>query len=77
MKVLEEIDEPIREYFFYHIWVYKGKLGGIHKQFGKHSFLCTNKIKDIYHCNLEECYNFSEQMKSVLIEADSSYKGQN
>ena len=76
MKVLEEIDEPIREYFYYHIWVYKGKLSGIHKQFGKHSFLCSDKIKDIYHCNLDERYNFADQMKSVLIEADSSYNEQ-
>ena len=76
MKILEEIDEPIRKYFYYHIWVYKGKLSGIHKNFGKHSFLCSDKIKSIYHCSLDERYNFTDQMKSVLIEADSPYRDQ-
>lgn len=76
LRILENIDEPIREYFYYHIWVYKGKLSGIHKNFGKHSFLCSDKIKSIYHCQSDEQYNFIDQMKSVLIEADSSYKEQ-
>ena len=76
LKILDEIDKPIREYFYYHIWVYKGKLNGIHKNFGKYSFLCSDKIKPIYHCQSDERYNFIDQMKSILIEADSPYKEQ-
>jgi len=76
IKILEQIDEPIREYFYYHVWVYKGKLNGIHKNFGKHSFLCSNKIKSIYHCQSDERYNFSEKMKLVLTEADTPYSEQ-
>ena len=76
LKILDEIDEPIREYFYYHIWIYKGKLNGIHKNFGKYSFLCSDKIKPIYHCQSDERYNFIDQMKSILIEADSPYKEQ-
>ena len=75
-KILEEIDEPIKEYFYYHIWVYKGQLKGIHKNFGEYSFLCSNKIKSIYHCQTDERYNFSDRMKSILIEADKSYSEQ-
>jgi hypothetical protein len=75
-NILEQIDEPIREYFYYHIWVYKGSLKGIHKDFGKHSFLCSNKIKSIYHCHSDERYNFCEKMKLILFEADAPYKEQ-
>ena len=76
INVLEQIDEPIRNYFYYHIWVYKGKLSGIHKNFGKYSFLCSDKIKSIYHCQSDERYNFSEKLKIVLIEADRPYTEQ-
>ncbi len=76
INILEQIDEPIREYFFYHIWVYKGRLNGIHKDFGKHSFLCSDKIKPIYHCQSDEKYNFCERMKSILYDADAPYKEQ-
>lgn len=76
IKILEQIDEPIREYFYYHIWVYKGKLSGIHKDFGRLSFICSNKIKPIYHCHSDEKYTFSEKMKVILYEADAPYNEQ-
>ena len=75
-KILEEIDEPIKEYFYYHIWVYKGQLKGVHKNFGEYSFLCNNKIKPIYHCQSDERYTFVDKMKSILIEADKYYSEQ-
>ena len=76
INVLEQIDEPIREYFYYYIWVYKGKLNGIHKDFGKLSFIWSDKIKPIYHCLSDERYGFIEKMISVLKEADSPYSSQ-
>ena len=75
-NIFEQIDEPIKEYFYYYVWVYKGKLNGIHKDFGRHSFMCSDKIKKIYHCNIDEKYDFCEKMKQVLIDADAQYNQQ-
>ena len=73
VPILEKIDEPIKEYFFYHIWASKGNIRGIHKNFGKYSFICSDKIKKIYHCTSDEQFNYCEKMIQVIIEADSQY----
>lgn len=76
INILEQIDEPIRDYLYYYIWVYKGRIKGIHKNFGKYSFICSDKIKSIYHCKDNERYNICEKMQSVLTEANSPYSPQ-
>ena len=73
VQLLEKIDEPIQEYFYYYVWVYKGKLEGIHKNFGKYSFICSNKINKIYHCQPDEKFNFCEKMIEVITKADAPY----
>ena len=73
---LDKIGEPIREYFFYYIWVYKGKLRGIHKDFGRLSFICSDKIKSIYHSEKNEKFNFCEKMIEVITQADARYNQQ-
>ena len=75
-SILDKIDEPIREYFFYYIWVFRGQLRGIHKNFGKYSFLCSDKIKKIYHCKQEQKLMFCQKMIQVITEADEQYKPQ-
>ena len=74
--ILGKIDEPIKEYFFYYIWVYKGKLRGIHKNFGKYSFMCSDKIKSIYHRKNDEKFNFCEKLIEILFKADKQYNQQ-
>ena len=53
-SIFEKIDEPIKEYFYYYVWEYKGKLRGVHKNFGKLSFFGSDKLKKIYHSNEKE-----------------------
>jgi len=76
INILEQIDEPIKEYLYYYIWVYKGRIKGIHKNFGKYSLICSDKIKSIYHCKPNERYNICEKMQSLLTEANSPYSPQ-
>ena len=71
--IFEKIDEPIKEYFYYYIWVYKGRLRGVHKNFGKLSFFCSDKLKKIYHCNQKEKLDCCDKMAQVIIQADSQY----
>ena len=73
ISLLKEIDEPIKEYFYYYIWVFKGKINGIHKNFGEYSFICNDKIKKIYHCKINEKLDFCNKMIEVITEADSQY----
>ena len=72
-SLLNEIDKPIKEYFYYYIWVYKQKIKGIHKNFGEYSFTCNDKIKKIYHCQLDEKIDFCKKMIEVITQADSQY----
>jgi hypothetical protein len=63
----------LKNIFFYHIWASKGNIRGIHKNFGKYSFICSDKIKKIYHCTSDEQFNYCEKMIQVITEADSQY----
>ena len=72
-SIFEKIDEPIKEYFYYYVWDYKGRLKGVHKNFGKYSFFCNDKIKKIYHCNQKEKFDFCEKMIQIITQADSQY----
>ena len=70
---LEKIDAPIREYFFYYIWVMKGEVRGIHKNFGRYSFIGSDKIKTVYHCSRDEKIQCCEKIIQILTDADSQY----
>ena len=72
-SIFEKIDEPIKEYFYYYVWEYKGKLRGVHKNFGKLSFFGSDKLKKIYHSNEKEKISFCEKMIQIITQADSQY----
>lgn len=62
---LTNIDKPIINYLFYKIWVYKGKLIGIHNDFGRLSFL--NIIIPInYYCSQEEQAEIILELISIV-----------
>lgn len=70
-SLLNDLDEPIREYLFYKVWVFKGKKYGIDDHFGEHSFL--GKDIDIqYHCNDDERYELCQEIISKLNDLDNN-----
>lgn len=54
------LNSEILDILFYITWLYKGKLTGIHSDFGRHSFLRSEIIPSCYHCSLEESLDIIE-----------------
>lgn len=73
VKTLEDIDEPIRSCFYEFIWDYKGHIQGIHKDFGKLSFLQSNEIEDLYYCSNDERYELCEHFQQILANIDEKF----
>ena len=66
---LNQLDEIIRKYLFYLVWVYKQKPMNIHDDFGRVSFMNMD-IDGKYFCNKEDKINCCQQLIQILEKAD-------
>jgi hypothetical protein len=48
------------------VWERKGKIVGVHPDFGRASFFCENGLPLNYHCNQEEMVELILEMISLL-----------
>ena len=67
---LNKLDDIIKYYLFYIVWEYKGKICGVHKDFGRISFMRINEIDQKYFCNDEERINCCQELIQYLINAE-------
>ena len=67
--VLNELDDLMKTYLFYIVWIYKGKPCGIHDDFGRVSFM-NETIKKEYFCNDDDKINCCQQLIEYLENAD-------
>ena len=69
---LDDLDEIMKKYLFYIVWVYKGKLMGIHNDFGKESFMEGN-IDKKYYCNNNDKIKCCQLLIQYLENADEKH----
>ncbi len=67
--VLNELDDLMKIYLFYIVWIYKGKPMGIDDDFGRVSFM-NEKIDKKYYCNSDDRINCCQQLIEYLEKAD-------
>ena len=65
---LSQLDEIIRKYLFYYVWVYKGR-PNIHMDFGRVSFL-NLEIDGKYFCSKEDKINCCQKIIQYLEKAE-------
>ena len=70
---MDKIDLPFLNYLYYIIWHSKGKIKGVHKNFGKLSFFQDNLISVCYHCENDERYELLINIAQQLEKADNKY----
>ena len=46
---LDNLNEALHAHLFNRIWRLKGSIRGIHSDFGRHAFFCTNEVPSCYH----------------------------
>ena len=73
LKLLDSIDKPLQNLLFFSVWRFKGKIMGVHNDFGRLSFIQSNQICPVYHCSKEEQYEICLQMMSLLETIDNEY----
>ena len=73
LKLLDSIDKPLQNSLFFSVWRFKGKIMGVHNDFGRLSFIQSNQICQVYHCSKEEQYEICLQMMSLLEKIDNEY----
>ena len=64
--ILEEFEPFIKNYIFYFTWIKKGKVEGIHENFGKLSFCKDEKLSSEYHCSNDEIKDICNDITSIL-----------
>ena len=67
---IDELDDIIKIYLFYIVWEYKGKVMGVHDNFGKMSFMNINEIDQKFFCNDEDKINCCQKLIQLLVEVD-------
>ena len=67
---LNKLDDIIKYYLFYIVWEYKGKIFGVHKDFGRISFMRINEIDQKHFCNDDERINCCQELIKYLINAE-------
>ena len=70
---INELDDIIKTYLFYKVWENKGKICGVHDDFGRISFMRINEIHDKYFCNDEERIKCCQEIIKCLIEAEKKH----
>jgi hypothetical protein len=66
---INKLDNIIQYYLFYIVWEYKGKICGVHKDFGRISFMRINEIDKKYFCTDDERINCCQELIQYLINA--------
>ena len=66
---LNQLDEIIKKYLFYLVWVYKNRPNNIHYDFGRVSFM-NIEIDCKYYCNQDDKINCCQQLIQILEKAD-------
>lgn len=61
-----KIPETFQNLLFYNCWVMKGRILGVHNDFGRHSLLNSDQISSNYHCEREEIINLLLQLSETL-----------
>lgn len=51
---IDKLNLNYQNFLFYKTWEKKGKILGIHDDFGRHSFLNTKYINQLYHLDNED-----------------------
>ena len=67
--ILNELDDLMKTYLFYIVWIYKGKPCGVHDDFGRVSFM-NEAIDKKYFCNDDDKINCCQQLIEYLENAD-------
>ena len=67
---IEDLDDVIKNYLYLIVWEYKGKINGIHNDFGRVSFLRINEIDAKYFCNDEDRIKCCQILIQRLMDAD-------
>ena len=67
---INDLSDIMKKYLFYIVWEKKGKLLGIHNDFGRMSFMRINEIDNKYFCSDEERLNCCETLIQYLINVD-------
>ena len=65
------MDNIIKTYLFYIVWERKGKICGVHDDFGRISFMRINEIDSKYFCSDEERIECCRELIQYLINVDS------
>ena len=65
-----ELCDIMQKYLFYIVWEKKGKVLGVHNDFGRISFMNINEIDNKYFCNDDERINCCEELIQYLINVD-------
>ena len=67
---INDLDDIYKTYLFFIVWEYKGKLTGIHNDFGRVSFMRINEIDPKYFCTNEDRIKCCQELIQRLIDAD-------
>ncbi len=65
------MDSIYQNLLFYKVWEKKGKIIGIHNDFGRMSFLNNHVIPSNYHCSQEEIIEILLEVISILENFDN------
>ena len=68
--VLDELDEIMKKYLFYIVWIEKGKICDVHNDFGRVSFLNEKEIDKKYFCSDDDKINCCQKLIQYLENAD-------
>ena len=64
------MNDILKNYLFFIVWEYKGKISGIHNDFGKVSLMRINEIDSKFFCNDEDRIKCCQELIQRLIDAD-------
>ena len=67
---IDNLDDILKNYLFFIVWEYKGKISGIHNDFGKVSLMRINEIDSKFFCNDEDRIKCCQELIQRLIDAD-------
>ena len=70
---INDLDEIIRTYLFYIVWEKKGKICGVHNDFGRISFMRINEIDNKFFCNDDERISCCEELIEYIMNADEKH----
>ena len=67
---IDKLDDIFKNYLYYIVWEYKGKMFGIHNDFGRVSLMRINEIDSKFFCNDEDRIKCCQELIQRLIDAD-------